>query len=78
MCGCSLINLFLVLKVLATDETAFSEERDKIRQEYEQEMKKMREQYLAEQNHKAKLQSDREKLKKQYEEQLARLNKRVM
>jgi ribosome recycling factor len=60
-----------------TDEKALAEEREKVRQEYENEMKKMREQYLAEQDHKTKLQLDMEKLKQQYEEQLERINKQV-
>jgi hypothetical protein len=40
-------------------------------------MKKMREQYRAEQDHKTELQLDMEKLKQQYEEQLERINKQV-
>jgi hypothetical protein len=60
-----------------TDEKALAEEREKVRLEYENEMKKMREQYLAEQDHKTKLQLDMEKLKQQYEEQLDRINKQV-
>jgi ribosome recycling factor len=60
-----------------TDEKALAEEREKVRQEYENEMKKMREQHQAEQDHKTKLQLDMEKLKQQYEEQLERINKQV-
>ncbi|XP_069692798.1 osmotic avoidance abnormal protein 3-like isoform X2 [Periplaneta americana] len=63
--------------ILVTDERTLAEEREKVRQEYESEMKKMREQYLAEQDHKTKLQLDMEKLKRQYEEQLARINKQA-
>ena len=65
-------------QVLVRDDQALAEEREKIRQEYEQEMKKVHEQYLAEQDHKTKLQLDMEKLKQQYEEQLARLNREVI
>ncbi|XP_021926304.1 osmotic avoidance abnormal protein 3-like [Zootermopsis nevadensis] len=61
--------------ISVTNEKAMTEEREKVRQEYESEMKKMREQYLAEQDHKAKLQSDMERLKQQYEQQLERINK---
>lgn len=60
-----------------TDVKALAEEREKVRQEYENDMKKMREQYRAEQDHKTKLQLDMEKLKQQYEEQLERINKQV-
>jgi kinesin family protein 3/17 len=63
--------------VLVTDEKALAEEREKVRQEYENEMKKMREQYRAEQDHKTKLQLDMEKLKQQYEGQLERINKQA-
>jgi biopolymer transport protein ExbB/TolQ len=71
------LNTFLTTAVLVTDEKALAEEREKVRQEYENEMKKMREQYLAEQDHKTKLQLDMEKLKQQYEEHLERINKQV-
>lgn len=60
-----------------TDEKVLAEEREKVRLEYENEMKKMREQYLAEQDHKTKLQLDMDKLKRQYEEELERINKQV-
>ncbi|XP_033607244.1 osmotic avoidance abnormal protein 3 isoform X2 [Cryptotermes secundus] len=63
--------------ILMTDEKVLAEEREKVRLEYENEMKKMREQYLAEQDHKTKLQLDMDKLKRQYEEELERINKQV-
>jgi len=82
LCASNYIHLklcknFLSTSVLVTDEKALSEEHEKVRQEYESEMKKMREQYLAEQDHKTKLQLDMEKLKQQYEEQIERINKQV-
>lgn len=71
------VKTFLAVAISVTNEKAMTEEREKVRQEYESEMKKMREQYLAEQDHKAKLQSDMERLKQQYEQQLERINKEV-
>ncbi|XP_066978670.1 osmotic avoidance abnormal protein 3-like [Macrobrachium rosenbergii] len=58
---------------VAPDEAALEQEREKVRLEYEEKMKTMREEMQAEQQNNALLQANMDNLKKQYEEELAKV-----
>ena len=59
------------------NEEILEAERQRVRSEYEQEMKEMREKYKSEQQSKAKIQAEVEEMKRQYEEKLKDLNERA-
>eukprot|EP00090_Calanus_glacialis_P013510 TRINITY_DN22193_c0_g1_i2.p1 TRINITY_DN22193_c0_g1~~TRINITY_DN22193_c0_g1_i2.p1 ORF type:complete len:890 (-),score=194.71 TRINITY_DN22193_c0_g1_i2:567-3236(-) len=59
------------------NEEILEAERQRVRSEYEQEMKEMREKYKSEQQSKAKIQAEVEEMKRQYEEKLQEVNDRA-
>ena len=59
------------------NEEILEAERQRVRSEYEQEMKEMREKYKTEQQSKAKMQAEVEEMKRQYDEKLKELNDRA-
>jgi len=59
------------------NEEILEAERQRVRSEYEQEMKEMREKYKSEQQSKAKIQAEVEEMKRQYEEKLKEVNDRA-
>ena len=59
------------------NEEILEAERQRVRSEYEQEMKDMREKYKTAQQSKAKIQAEVEEMKKQYEDKLKELNDRA-
>ena len=59
------------------NEELLEEERKKIRDEYEYEMKEMREKFASEQKSKAKMAAEVEDMKKQYEDKLKELEDRA-
>nr|XP_027236364.1 osmotic avoidance abnormal protein 3-like [Penaeus vannamei] len=66
-----------VVSVVAPDESALEEEREKVRREYEQKMIKMKEEMEAEQANNALLQANMTNLKKQYEEEVKMVNEKA-
>ncbi|XP_037779464.1 uncharacterized protein LOC119576008 [Penaeus monodon] len=66
-----------VVSVVAPDESALEEEREKVRREYEQKMIAMRADMEAEQANNALLQANMTNLKKQYEEEVKMVNEKA-
>ena len=62
---------------LVPNEEILEAERQRVRSEYEHEMKEMREKYKSEQQSKAKIQAEVEEMKRQYEEKLKEVNDRA-
>ncbi|XP_076028547.1 osmotic avoidance abnormal protein 3-like [Oratosquilla oratoria] len=61
---------------VAPDETALEKEREKVRSEYEDQMKKMREEMAKEQANNALLQKNMDQLRKQYQDELHKVNEK--
>ncbi|XP_068204357.1 osmotic avoidance abnormal protein 3-like isoform X3 [Palaemon carinicauda] len=61
---------------VAPDETTLEQEREKVRLEYEEKMRQMREEMQAEQQNNAALQTHMDNLKKQYEEELVKVTEK--
>ena len=80
-----LLNLDLILfshsaeivSVVAPDEKALEQEREKVRLEFEEEMRKMKEDMEAERESNVLLQANMDKLKEQYEKELDDVNKKI-
>lgn len=63
---------------VAPDENALELERQKVRHEYEEKMRKMKEDMEAERENNAQLQANMNQLKAKYEEELQQVNSKIV